>query len=301
MPTRLSIGLIVAFWLVTTGYTVQRDLLPRLWSDAPPAIRIDLSDEATQAVPARWTVIRNDVPIGTLNTRMSYDPDEDSFAFESTYRNVQLVVQGLHCEIPELILTIRVGRQGDLRAQRMVGQLIGKLMAGPVEAFRAEAKVRVEGTVQNGMLVGICHVDSPLGEIHQPLEPTPVRKGQLLNPLQPVNRLRDVRPGRRWVVYESNPLGEAVLAMGQGLLKKHAGSALMNFPKQDHERPQWIAEVASQPEVLSRRANRDVSCWVIDYRGDSGTARTWVSVEDGRVLRQEARSQGEVIRLDRED
>lgn len=301
MPSRLSVGLILAFWLAVTGFVVDRDVLPRLRSDAPPAIRIDLSDEATQTVPARWSVWRGGQQVGLLQTRMSYVAADDTFQFVSTYRNLRFDVSGLRCEVPELTITLRVGRDGDLRAQDMAGKLKGMVAAGPVTVFEAEATADVSGVVRDGFLYGHVRLKSPLGDIDQLLDPVPVPQGQVLNPLQPVNRLRDVRPGRRWVVYEVNPLADALAALAQGLLKKHAGAALAGMAADSGKREPLVAQVSDRPEVLTRKGDKEVPCWVIEYRGEKASAKTWVAVDDGKVLRQEATGQGEALRLERED
>lgn len=303
MPSRLGVGLIVLFWLATTGFLFDRDVLPRLRSDAPPAFRIDLADEATQTVPVRWTVWRGDTPVGTLNTKMEYRESDDTFAFVSQYRGLRVEFDAtqlkLRCDIPDLRLTVRVGRAGDLREQDMAGTLAGTALVGPVPLGELTADATLTSRVVNGELVGRCVLKSPLGDLDRPLDPVPVPAGQVLNPLQPVNRLQDVRPGRRWLVYEVNPVRDSLFQMVQGVLKEQAKSTLLSLPPPGRE--PLIAEVRAEPEDLVRRKGEPHPCWVIEYRGEKATARTWVSVADGRVLRQEASGQGEALRLDREE
>lgn len=303
MPSRLGVGLILLFWLLTTGYVFNRDVLPRLRSDAPPALRIDLADEATQATPVRWTVWRGTTQVGTLNTKMEYRESDDTFSFMSIYSNLRLDtdVGGMkvRCEVPALKLVVRVGRAGELRSQDMAGNLKGTLMLGPVPAGEATAEATLTGVVKNGELIGRCVLKSSLGDVDRPLDPVPVPAGQVLNPLQPVNRLQDVRPGRRWLVYEVDPLGESVSQLIRGLLAEHVQSKLVSLPPPSRE--PLVAEVLAEPENLPRRKGEPVPCWVIEYRGEKATAKTWVSVADGRVLRQEATGHGEMLRLERED
>jgi hypothetical protein len=317
MPSRLSLVLILGFWLSVTGYVIHRDVWPRLYGDAPPAIRIDLSDEATQTVPARWIIYRGDQQIGILNTRMEYVAEDNTFRFVSTYKNLQFDVNALQFlirfEIPDLVTTMTVSRNGELRGQTMAGELIGRLLAGPVEVHKVRATASAAGIVRDGQLVGQLSVQSPLGDLDQPLEPVPVPGGQVLNPLQPVNRLRDVRPGQRWVVHEVNPLFDAMADFGQSLLKERVGTQLAGFNLRSGSRP-LVARVLDQPELLPPSTQKigmtrlavqsqepPAECWVIEYRGDHGTAKTWVRVSDGKVMRQEASGQGETLRLERED
>ena len=300
MPSRPAVAGILLFWLVTTGLVVRRDVLPRLFADAPPPLRIDLADEATHLAPTFWTVTRGPTKVGRLGTRMRYDADADRFRFTSTYTDLridfdagrlfQLVVQ-----VPNLETVVSVGRAGDLRGQDLRAKLVAKLAGTPV----ATADAEVTAVVENGVLVGRCRVRSPLGPLDEPLEPTPVPAGQVLNPLLPVSRLQDVRPGQRWLVREVDPLADAIRALVRQVAKKSDLAA--GFLPPSGERRELLAEVLADPETLPRPGGDPVSCWVIEYRGDDVAARTWVSRQDGRVLRQEATGFGERLRFERED
>jgi hypothetical protein len=300
MPSRRTQILILLGWLAILGYVGHRDVWPRLFSDAPPAIRIELSDEATASIPARWTLYRGPTRIGSLTTVMTYQAAADRFEFTSTYRELTLDSGPLRVQIPELTTRLLVSRVGAIRGQSVEGKLIGKYTVGPVVAFTADAQLNIDSFVNDGVLNGTCEVRSTLGDIRQPLEPVPVPEGQALNPLLPVNRLRDVRPGRRWLVYEIDPLGEALSAIGQGFLKQHAGTQLASLGTK-RDTSALIAEVSTDPEPLPRKAAAAVSCWVISYRREGIVARTWVSADDGKVMRQAAYGGGETLRLERED
>lgn len=308
MPPRSGIALIVLFWIAVTGYIVHRDLWPRLFGDVPPTVLIELSDEATQAVPARWTIYRGREKVGSLTTELRYDEKQNVFRFTSRYHELTLEMTGLSVRIPEMFTVLDVDRQGAVRAQSLSGKLIGMVRAGPVTVFEAKADVQVQGTVENGMMQGNCKIDSPLGKLEQDLEPVPVPAGQALNPLQPVNRLRGVRPGQRWVIHESNPLAEAASAMVEGIIKEHAGKALASLNRSGYNRQEYVARVLPEaeypPPAMRKKLGSEeppALCWVIEYRGEQATAKTWVRVSDGKVLRQEASGQGEVLVLERED
>jgi hypothetical protein len=60
------------------------------------------------------------------------------------------------------------------------------------------------------------------------------------------------------------------------------------------------AEVLPELQTLHREDNKEVSCLVIKYKSDSGSAETWVRASDGTVLRQEASAGGEKLILDRQ-
>lgn len=295
MPTRRSVALILLFWLATLGYVGYRDVWPRLFADRTPAVWIDLSDEATQTVPVRWALFRGDARVGTVTTQMSYDAAGDVFHFATKYRGeLQLEIFGLTFKVPEFEMTTTVNRAGQLRAQKMVADFqvrrFGLSLGGTGTT---------DAVVRDGHLVGQCKlVADTLGTVEQQLEPTPVPDGQVLNPLQPVNRLRGVRPGMRWVIYEVNPLGEAVTGIKDTMLKNGFGTALLS--SKPAERASLIATVADAPERLKLKRG-EFDCWVIDVRGDSGSTTVWVRVSDGYVMQQLAKLEGESMRLEREE
>jgi len=296
MPSRFSVLGILAFWLATLGVVGYRDLWPRLVSDGPPTVSIDLADEATQTVPARWKIYRGTEKIGDLTTRTEYSAKDDTFLFLNTYRNL-IYSDGRATKvlIPKLDTKVRVARDGSLREQAMNGEMEVLLNDFKV----AGAKAKVDAYVLNGELVGRCKLtDSPFGDIDRPLEPVPVSSGQVLNPLMPVNRLRGVTPGRRWTIRKSDPLEDSLKL----LFKELAGKSplLAGLVPKDGD-AELLAEVKSNPETIALKDGEKVVCWVIEYRGEGVSARTWVSQSDGRVLRQEAERHGDVMRFERED
>jgi hypothetical protein len=298
MPSRLGVGLIVLFWLAATAHVGYREVWPRYFSDGPPPLRIDLADEAAQTVPTYWDVYRGDQRVGKLTTRMQYVPEDDTFRFLNTYLNLSVEFGAVSLEVPKLDTTVRVTRSGDLREQQMTGLLQARLKTKLGSIALGNATAEVTGVVQNGQLVGRCKITSPAGNIDRPLEPVPVPQGQVLNPMMPVSRLRDVQPGRRWVIHQVDPLRDALNVLIKEVLKSSqvAASAI---PQPGGG--ELIAEVQSSPERLERPDKGPVECWVIEYRGDEVQARTWVSVADGRVLRQEASGFGERLRFERQE
>ncbi|OWK45289.1 hypothetical protein [Fimbriiglobus ruber] len=305
MPSRPGIGLILSFWLATTAFVGYRDVWPRFFSDAPPAVRIDLADEAAQALPARWTVFRGTDHIGSLTTRMEYTPADDTFRFHNTFTQLSfdLDLAKIRIECPRLETNVRVNRAGELREQSLSGEMKLFLGVKPLAVELGHAAAKVTGVVRDGTLVGDCEIFYPANAtvptITRALEPVPVPGGQVLNPMTPVGRLRDIQPGRRWVIRVVDPLRDAVYVMTRDVVKQSelAAGALGSRP----ESQELIAEVLSTPERLERKLSDPVDCWVIEYRGEGVEARTWVNVADGRVMRQEASGFGEKLRFERED
>lgn len=286
MPSRTGIVGVVLFWLATLGYVGYRDVWPRYFSAGPPPLRIDLTDEATQTLPARWGIFRGPDKIGTLTTWMEYAAADDTFWFRSKYNRLTFDYSHVTIAAPELETAVRVTRDGDLREQTMAGKFEARITGLTLGATAA-----VDARVENGLLVGRAKIVPPPAfgrPIDKPLDPTPVPGGQVLNPMMPVNRLRDIQPGRRWVIRESDPLRDSLTAAFPILAQQRGG------PKD------LIAEVRSDPEVLTVKGV-PIECRVIEYRGDEVTATTWVAISDGRVLRQEAAGFGEKLRFERED
>jgi hypothetical protein len=302
MPSRLGLLAVLLSWAAVTGHVVYHDVWPRYFADAPPALQIDLADEATQQAPTKWTITRGGKKIGTLTTRMEYLAADDTFLFVNNYGRLTLDAgKGdgvLSVEVPRLVTTIRVTRTGELREQSMSGEL--RVLLGPIEIGHAAAEV--EGRVVDGVLLGRCTVRYPIGAarptIDRELDPVPVPAGQVLNPMMPLNRLRDITPGRRWVIREVDPLKDALAVLGQELAK---GAKLNIALPQSASGAELIAEVQSGTEDYPLRVGQPVPCRVIVYRGERASARTWVSAADGRVMRQEATAGDETLRFDRDD
>lgn len=286
------------FWLMTSGYVLYTEIWPRYFSSAPPPLRIDLADEAAQTVPVRWHVYRGDQLIGTMNSRMEYVTSDDTFRFINNYSKLKFDIAAhqlqISMQVPQLEATVRVTRSGELREQNMFGHLeayIGPLMLG-------KATATIYSRVEAGELVGHCKVTSPLINLDDALTPTPVPGGQVMNPMMPLSRLRDVQPGRRWVIYEVNPLTTALNSMLKG--QKNTPDLLKSLIP-NGQAQELLAEVQSQSVQLTRLKQDPVECWVITYRSEKGQAQTWVSIADGRVLQQQAENAGEVLRFERQD
>jgi hypothetical protein len=282
MPSRRSVAVILGFWLAVTGYVGYRDVWPRYFSSGPPPVVIDLADEAAQSVPARWTVSRNGRPIGRLTTHMKYVEADDTFRFVHEYRHLRFELGSVAVVFPDLTNTVRVTRAGDLRELATDARLEVRVRDVPVGG----ATATLAGTVTGNQLLAVLDVKSPIRSLSRPLDPIPVPRGQPLNPLQPVNRITGLVPGRRWVVHPFDPLTEIVNQLGVG------GQA-------DEPEP-LVAEVLARPQDLDRK-DGPVSCRVIEYRNSRLTARTWVRASDGKVLRQEAVRQGEHLATDRDE
>jgi len=292
MPTKLGVLAILVFWLVVIAHMVDREVLPRYAHDMP-SVQIDVADEATRSVPGRWGVFRDGIRLGTLTTTLEPIDADGTFAFHSYYHDLAFSTGGVNLSVKTMTLSTIVHRDG-----RLAGQSMSARLGLDYQGLRVNGTVNVNATVVDGVLQGRCVMTSSVLDLDEPLPPRSVPLGPVLHSLQPMNRLKNVRPGQRWVVREVNPLGESMAILGRQIVAKF-GSKVLNFGG-DSEAAEYLAEVQPDPVVWTRRAE-SILCWRIDYRGKESTAQTWVAVNDGKVLRQEAKSFGETLRLERED
>lgn len=290
MPSRRVVALIITFWLLTGGYVAYRDLWPVLFASGPPPAEIDLADEAAQTIPVRWTIRFSGQPRpGKLVTQMQYNESDDTFTYTNRYTELRYERSGISVVVPELTTVVLVTRSGNLRRQSMTGRIAIHLGNHPI----GDASAKIEATVAGGDLFARCEIRSSLGDLTRTLDPVPVPSGQPLNPLLPVNRISGLKPGRRWVVHESDPLGEAITT----LLTEQAGRFGLKLPARPRE--PLIGEVLTELQLLDW--NREsVPCRVIEYRRDEIAARTWVRATDGKVLKQEAFQKGERLTIERD-
>lgn len=286
MPSRITTFAILAFWLLTTGWFVRREILPA-WgaSDAPP-YAIELADEAMrQAVPVTWTVSRNGEFLTTATTRAEYVEIDDTFVLSCDVRGFPLLDRGaLPVTIERLRNTNRISRAGELLGMQTE---IALLAAGS----RIELNIAAE--VRDGKAWPQCTVRSPWGTLSPPLEAVPVATASVLNPLHPVQRVRGLHPGQRWVTPLVDPLADALRVALDRWIRDTIGGRV---PWAAGPR-QLIAEVTG-PRTLEWNG-QDQACYVIEYRGDDYQAASWVRVRDGLVLRQEAGAHGDEFALQR--
>jgi hypothetical protein len=295
MPSIRSIALIVAFWIAITGYVAYRDVWPLLFASGPPPVAIELADEAAQSVPVRWSIhMSGQKRPGRLITQMKYHEEDDTFTFTNRYSDLRHEAAGVEVVVPELTSVVRITRSGDLRQQ----SVHGKLDVYWKDLKFGEATARVSGTVVSGQLTATVEAEYSFAglsrnQLKRTLDPVAVPSGQPLNPLQPVSRLTGLRPGRRWVVHEYDPLRDAIAV----LVREQAGQYGLKMP--EAKRDSLIGEVLSEERILDWH-EQEVACWVIEYRRDELVARTWVRVSDGKVLKQEAFQKGETLSVVRD-
>lgn len=310
MPTRFTTLVIVLFWLGTTSFIVHRDIWPRYMSEGPPPLKLDLVDEATSRVPIRWIIYHNEEKFGSLTTELRYVETDDTFWFENVYRELRLNfpislagVDQVAMYVPEAESHIRVTRDGDLREQKLKGTIQFFLGNGRFNLKLGSITAEATGIVQDGVLASQFWIEPSGGSrIEKRLDPVPVPSGQVLNPMMPVSRLRDIQPGRRWVIRKVDPLAQAITAgLSQLAKEKSPLGAIPGLGTATSS--EVIATVRPHPEPLVHRNGITTPCYIIDYRTgpNEAEATTWVSVEGGRVLRQQASWLDTTLRFERDE
>jgi hypothetical protein len=299
MPPRLLSVAIVLFWLATSGWLISREVLPHLRPGEPPPVAIDLVDEAQRhAAPVLWIITRDGKRIGSARSWVSYRESDDSFTLHNEIIRMEVNLGFLASfYLRSLHTSYQVSRTGDLRAMHADIRADSSLfLAGPREGGRSldpQIKGQVSGEVRDHRFIANGWVEAlTLGRHEFTLEPVEVpSQGTVLNPLHPVNRLLNVRPGQRWRMPTINLLAEALARSADGVLP--AGLLPSG--------PRFLdAEVLAEPQSLTW-SNREARCLVIEYRSEQSVkARIWVRDSDGLVLRQEALQDRETLVLQRD-
>lgn len=272
MPSKPWIVTIVLFWLVTTSAFFYRDLWPALKTGQPPPFSIDLSDEARrQSAAVSWSIQRGDKRIGELQTTVLYRDSDDTFELQCRTRNIDM----LGVRITEMTETYRVTREGELREVTADGQL---------SVLGAALKAHVGGQVIDKRLRPRLQIESTLINVDMPIDPVDIA-GSVLNPMHPVNRVTGLRLGQQWRLPQVDPLRDILASLVPG------SSPGIRF---------------LDAQVLPRKMpimwkGRPTECFVIEYKSDDMSARTWVRDVDGLVLRQEATFQDDRLLLIRQE
>ena len=293
MPPRWLSMSIVLFWLGTTGWLFYQDVWPLLQPGQAPPYTIDLEDEVqTRQAHIHWSVLYNDRPYLRAETWVEPDPADDTFALKATIRPPTATAKGSDADaepfgglvrLRRSTSTYRIARNGDLRSllvEFSVAARAGGLVVSGDGAFNGEVK--------DGKFFSRLRLSSPVlpgGAVEKELDPVPVSAhGSVLSPLHPVNRIAGLRPGQTWRLPLVDPIKDALTALVAG----QPGAEIV-----------LTARVLPHTKTLTWN-NQPAECLVIDYQGEDVSARTWVQVGTGLVLRQDSERDGERLALVRE-
>jgi hypothetical protein len=305
MPSRWLSLTIIAFWLGTSGWFFWHDLWPDWRPGEPPPYKADLVEEAQRPHKAdraeevqrrqgrgrtnTWIVYHNNEEAFTAETWVDHQVEDDTFVMESLLSPRPPIKSITPKWLPRVELrrasgSYRVDRDGNLVGVRAEFSLWippkNDLILKGLEAakgFRGNVVLALTGDIRDGRLFPHWHIDNQLGrEYNLQFPPIAVpSRGAVVMPLQPVNRLRGLRPGATWRVPLLEPL--AMVGLGDGV--KYLS-----------------ARVRPATEPLDWNGEQ-FPCLVIEYQGEDVTGRTWVAVGprgEDRVLRQEFDLAGEV-------
>jgi hypothetical protein len=241
-------------------------------------------------------VLQGNKKVGKATTHIVYDPASFTFRLEGQFVLSGLAGGAARLEVRSMY---RVTREGELRevdAHVELGFPAAALtftgeFGGPVQddTFQPEARIMVSGETQK------IEFDSvPLSG-----------RGSLLNPLQPVNRLTGLRPGRTWQIPLFNPLQILTAARIEGKNTRDPAMvtvltvlALLKSNANVGQLKRLTATVLDGTQSLFWDDHEE-TCVVIEYRDGDRSAHTWVRKKDGTVLQQEFDMGGEQLVLKR--
>jgi hypothetical protein len=290
MPPRLIVATIVAGWLATAGWFASEKWLPWLRTSDEPAFVVELADEVAPQ-QASWLLYRKDKRIGAAETRMA--PRKDgTFELSTRLRDLELSYGVADVKMPVFQTTRTVTRNGDLLRLDARAVMIVRARLLGVD-LKTDATIR--GEVTGDEFRGECEYDYGSGKTKHPLEPIRLVSKNAFSPLQPFQKFPPLRPGQTWRVSNLDPVSDALDGALKQVIYKQFGLRL-TIPEQPRE---LLAQVQEETEPVTHRGKTH-TCRVIVYRAEKVIARTWVDVEDGKVVRQEASLLGETMALQRE-
>jgi hypothetical protein len=283
MPNRFLVAIIILFWVGANGWLVYRDIVPWLGPGEPPPFTIDLAEEAlAHSSDIRWRIVKEGKEKGHATTSVRYRSKDDTYELRCEFK-LWSGERGPGTDPDQLIRSMyRVTREGELREIRAGVSVVIK---------PAAVSIDISGVVKDRKLYPRVEIrPAGLEPIEQELAPVEVSsRGNVLNPMQPVNRITGLRKGQKWRMPLVDPLADVAQAYNP---LGHGKKALVG---------QLEAEVLRETHTLLWGANQEqVPCLVIEYRGDDTSARTWVRESDFTVLQQEVNHHGDKLILVRE-
>ncbi len=270
MPPRLArLGIVIA-WLIATSLLFFRDLLPELLVGEPPDFTAIIPNEEEELEgPVTWTITVNDEKedgsadpriVGMAITETTKQADgfvrlSSKIRFDSGKLLQGTPLANTGGEELEINSTIDVDPMGNLSS----------LQSSVRGAAEDREVLVIEGQLEEDQLV--INARSPMLRLINWSKSFPYEPRQIVqNAVAPVDRLPDLRVGKRWKTRAVSPItGQAVEA---------------------------VAEVTSQ-NVMMSIGNAMVPTFVVEteFGGPPPlggiTARTWVRASDGLVIQQE--------------
>jgi hypothetical protein len=288
MPPRFVVAAIVVGWLATVAWLTSDKWRPDRAGQAP-AFVIELADEVAPQ-HATWILYRGGKRIGSAETRMA--PRKDGrFDLTTRLRDLELDSGAVQVKAPGFHVTRTVTRTGELVSLDARANLLRVQGLGIDLTLDVMLKGHANGDDFH------LSFDPGAGRTSRPLGPIPLVAETTFSPYLPLAKYPPLRPGQMWRTSNIDPVGEILFAVRPVLGRAIAEKS----PLPDRRPPpELVARVDPQPEELTTTRGQRRTCWVIVFRADGVTAKTWVDVGDGKVLRQEADGLGETVALVRD-
>ncbi|MBI1916735.1 MAG: hypothetical protein HYS12_18675 [Planctomycetes bacterium] len=268
-PRRITLSIVV-FWLAMTAWLLWRDIWPSIAPGEPPSFAISRMDDNRSQSVVTWkaqNIPRRGTPVDyTITTTVAHEAKTDLFTLHAKLRPDRPAADQV-----KLLQSMKLKSEywvervpGNMLEARMLGLDVDvEFLAAPINPT-GDRHGHFTGQVAGGAcdLSWITKGGKPAEHGSESLRVT--YHGVVLLPLHPLERIRGLRPGRRW---------------GCPLLDPLESSALFSSgPK-----VVWV-----NAEVLGRtETEQGKECLVIEYQGGDISGTTWVDVKEDRVLRME--------------
>lgn len=296
MPSRSITALILLVWIATVGWVAYERWLPWLRPSDQPVFALDLADEVAPE-HAMWTLYRKKQSIGAAETRII--PLKDgTFELVNRLGEVEIKVALMTVKIRNFATHKFVNRDGELLKMHAVAKVEFKALG-----MGLNVNAKMNGVVVGDELIATCDFDSDLGKATEKLEPIILTNKRAQSPFQPLHRFPTLRPGQTWREANVDPVNDALntaveRVVTRKIAEQFGGRMPIKLPTPKTAK-EFIAEVQGEPETITHR-EKEYVCHLIIYKADDMVMKTWVQINDGKVIRQEASMMGDQLTMQRE-
>jgi hypothetical protein len=269
MPPRSIVALVIVCWLVVNSVLVYREALPYWHAGGAPPYNIDLTEELSNSV-VTWEIWQRQKHIGSAASFVERQRDR-TFRLRTELRFQELPLPLI--ELKKIATMYHITEDGDLlgvSARFIINMEVARKTS---EQF----DLAVEGEVEGGTIaprLSLNGQELPLGPVQVPLQ----GGGNVINPMQLLNRVPGLSEGRRWRMTLFDPISALGKAFPQ-YKEIFAAAEGMTIPELHAE---VLADTLTWNDL-------EVPCYKIVYRkpGDPDpVAATWVRRRDALVLQQ---------------
>jgi hypothetical protein len=305
MPPRWIIAGIVLCWAMALSWLFYREIVPDVLSNDPVMYVVNVADEShhEHGLPPRvfWSVQRNGKACYNLYTLVQYDENDDLFDVaghlgpipkaDLENDNELAIEAGLKARVRSISMhshywVTRTGRLANVDIDTDY-----QFSSSTDDPFSLHAILH--GSPRNGSLASTVTINrrDPPDETETELEPVALSgRDCVLNPLHPVQRIREIQPGRIWKCAVVDPCF---------LIQQPLQVLSVRTDTED-----VILEWQQTPKLEERRTDSrvmEVPCrhMVFGEEGSLMWFETWIQASEGWVLKQEAHLWGETWTMTR--